>query len=143
MPCRLVPRRQTELSSCTAAPYAISQFWLHVFSAGGIEFIAQSPYCKHTALCRLFFHLYPTVSYRAFTLLLLLLLPLLHARPPQVHLIRSLRIAMTRKAVPVDIRQILLNLAEFMEHEVEVCAFVLSWDYLPRLCFVRTSSAIS
>lgn len=33
---------------------------------------------------------------------------------------RNLREAMQNKAVPVGIRQTLLNLAEFMEHEVEV-----------------------
>ena len=40
--------------------------------------------------------------------------------PPQIHLVRNLRNAMTTKVVPVGIKQTLLNLAEFMEHEVEV-----------------------
>lgn len=66
----------------------------------------------------------------------LLLLLLLHA-PPQVHLIRSLRDAMTKKEVPVNIRQTLLNLAEFMEHEVEVCRVDSRPFCVPLLLFAK------
>lgn len=45
----------------------------------------------------------------------------------QAHLVRSLKQVMNHPTVPPDILQTLLNLAEFMEHEVEVSATEISW----------------
>lgn len=47
-----------------------------------------------------------------------------HDFPDQDALVRILKMVLQSKVVPPDILQTLLNLAEFMEHEVEVSSTV-------------------